>query len=291
MKSVTFTPAVPTLTYQKVVEQIEQAILSGDIQPGQHLPSERELMVQLSVSRPTVREALRVLQSQGLIASKPGGRGGPVVLPVSPDTLGRSFTMAARIASLSLSELVQFRIVLESSACQLASALRTPEQLRQMRDAVERMEAEVANGSEEFNRADLDFHAAIWEASHNSLLRVCGQAVAGSILNLMNDRMQRLRRLHLGDGRRPGAGPRDLRCDRRRGQRRGWRNRPQRYFRLLRRVSRRGRNQGTSGAERAGTLTTRRGSFPAASVLAAPGRSPAAAFCHRPTMLPSVSLK
>jgi GntR family transcriptional regulator, transcriptional repressor for pyruvate dehydrogenase complex len=191
MNSVTFTPAVPTLTYQRVVEQIEQAILSGEIQPGQHLPSERELMVQLSVSRPTVREALRVLQSQGLIASKPGGRGGPVVLPVSPETLGRSFTMAARIASLSLSELVQFRIVLESSACQLASALHTPEQLDQMRDAVERMETQLANGSEDFNRADLDFHAAIWDASHNSLLRVCGQAVAGSILNLMNDRMQR----------------------------------------------------------------------------------------------------
>lgn len=191
MNTVTFTPAVPTLTYQRVVEQIEQAILSGEIKPGQHLPSERELMVQLSVSRPTVREALRVLQSQGLIASKPGGRGGPVVLPVSPDILGRSFTTAARIASLSLSELVQFRIVLESSACQLASVLHTPEQLEQMRDAVERMERQLAHGAEDFNRADLDFHAAIWEASHNSLLRVCGQAVAGSILDLMNDRMQR----------------------------------------------------------------------------------------------------
>lgn len=191
MNTVSFTPAVPTLTYQRVVEQIEQAILSGDVQPGQHLPSERELMVQFSVSRPTVREALRVLQSQGLIASKPGGRGGPEVLPVSPETLGRSFTMAARIASLSLSELVQFRIVLESSACQLAAVLHTPEQLGKMRDAVERMETEVANGSDSFNRADLDFHAAIWEASHNSLLRVCGQAVAGSILSLMDDRMQR----------------------------------------------------------------------------------------------------
>ncbi|QTG82605.1 FadR/GntR family transcriptional regulator [Arthrobacter crystallopoietes] len=191
MSKLTFTPAVPTLTYERVVQQIEEAILSREIEPGQHLPSERELMVQFSVSRPTIREALRVLQSQGLIASRPGGRSGPEVLAVSPDSLGRSFTTMARIASLSLSELVQFRIVLESSACQLAAALHTEEQVEKMRDAVERMEAEVANGSDSFNRADLDFHAAVWEASHNSLLRICGEAVAGSILNLMNDRMER----------------------------------------------------------------------------------------------------
>ncbi|EMY35081.1 GntR family transcriptional regulator [Arthrobacter crystallopoietes BAB-32] len=191
MGDVTFSPAVPTLTYQRVVEQIEHAILSGEIQPGQHLPSERDLMVQFSVSRPTVREALRVLQSQGLIASKPGGRGGPQVLPLSGDALSRSLNNLARIASLSLSELVQFRIVLESSACQLAAALRTEEQLEKMRDAVVRMEAEVAHGSDSFNRADLDFHSAIWEASHNALLRICGEAVAGSILNLMDDRMER----------------------------------------------------------------------------------------------------
>lgn len=191
MSKVNFTPALPVLTYERVVEQIEQAIVSGEIQPGQHLPSERELMVQFSVSRSTVREALRVLQSQGLIASRPGGRLGPEVLPMSPDILGRSFTTMARIASLSLSELVQFRIVLESSACQLAAALHTEEQLGAMNDAVQRMATEVANGSDSFNRADLDFHASIWEASHNELLRVCGEAVSGSILELMNDRMQR----------------------------------------------------------------------------------------------------
>lgn len=189
MSKLTFTPAVPTLTYERVVQQIEEAILSKEIKPGQHLPSERELMTQFSVSRPTVREALRVLQSQGLIASKPGGRNGPVVLPVSTDHLGRSFANLTRISSLSLDELVQFRIVLESSACQLAAVMHNDEQLAAMRDAVERMEVESSTGSDSFNRADLDFHAAVWEASHNSILRICGEAVAGAILQVMNDQM------------------------------------------------------------------------------------------------------
>lgn len=192
MNNVTFTPAVAVLTYERVVEQIEHAIVAGDIQPGQRLASERELMVQFSVSRPTIREALRVLQAQGLIASKHGGRGGPEVLAPSPESLARSFTTMARVASHSLSELVQFRIVLESSACQLAAALHTPEQLSAMREAIGRMEAEVTNGSDSFNRADLDFHASIWAASHNDLLQICGQAVSGSILNLMDDRMGRV---------------------------------------------------------------------------------------------------
>ncbi|MGO2052165.1 FadR/GntR family transcriptional regulator [Glutamicibacter sp. 287] len=189
MSKLTFTPAVPTLTYERVVQQIEEAILSKEIEPGQHLPSERELMVQFSVSRPTVREALRVLQSQGLIASRPGSRSGPIVLPVSPDNLGRSFANMARIASLSLSELVQFRIVLESSACQLAAVMHNAEQLAAMRDAIERMEVEAGTGSDSFNRADLDFHAAVWEASGNALLRICGEAVSGAILNVMNEQM------------------------------------------------------------------------------------------------------
>ncbi|GGJ49174.1 FadR/GntR family transcriptional regulator [Glutamicibacter ardleyensis] len=189
MSKLTFTPAVPTLTYERVVQQIEEAILSKEIEPGQHLPSERELMVQFSVSRSTVREALRVLQSQGLIASRPGSRSGPVVLPISSDILERSFANMARVASLSLAELVQFRIVLESSACQLAAVMHNQAQLATMRDAIERMELKTTSGSEAFNRADLDFHAAVWEASHNGILRICGEAVSGAILNVMDEQM------------------------------------------------------------------------------------------------------
>ncbi|WP_341394163.1 FadR/GntR family transcriptional regulator [Arthrobacter sp. G119Y2] len=188
MSKINFTPAVPVLTYERVVEQIEEAILSGTLEPGQHLPSERELVVQFSVSRPTVREALRVLQSRGLIASRPGVRTGPEVLPLSGHALERSFSTLARVAALSLSDLVQFRIVLESSACRLAASLHTEEQLETMSSAVARMEAAV-HDADLFNRADLDFHAAVWEASRNLLLQTSGQAVSSAILGLMNDRI------------------------------------------------------------------------------------------------------
>lgn len=180
-----FTPAVPVRTYERVVEQIEKAIISGAVAPGEHLPSERELMVQFSVSRPTIREALRVLQSMGLIESKPGGRGGPLVLEPSPASLTRSFTTMVRLDALSMRELVQFRLVLDSSACRLAATLHTEEQLAAMGSCVQRMEAAVGSDAAAFARADVDFHQTVWEASGNALISMCGQAVAGAILELI----------------------------------------------------------------------------------------------------------
>ncbi|MBB2995821.1 FadR/GntR family transcriptional regulator [Paeniglutamicibacter cryotolerans] len=185
-----FTPAVPVRTYERVVEQIENAITSGAVAPGDHLPSERELMVQFSVSRPTIREALRVLQSMGLVESKPGGRGGPLVLEPSPASLTRSFTTMVRLDSLSMRELVQFRLVLDSAACRLAATLHTPDQLAAMGSCVERMEAAVGADTAAFARADVDFHLAVWEASGNALLSMCGQAVAGAILQLITQQLK-----------------------------------------------------------------------------------------------------
>ncbi|MCI9887520.1 FadR family transcriptional regulator [Micrococcales bacterium 31B] len=189
MNTFSFSPAVATLTYERVVEQIEMAITSGAIQPGEHLPSERELMVQFSVSRPTIREALRVLQSRGLVESKPGARGGPRVLEPSADALTKSFVTLARLSTLRVADLVQFRMVLDSSACRLAAALHDDAQLAAMRSAVERMEENVGTDPAAFARADVDFHAAVWEASGNALLTLCGQAVADATVSLITQQL------------------------------------------------------------------------------------------------------
>lgn len=181
-----FEPAIPVHTYQRIVEQIEQAIVSGEISVGSQLPSERELMVQFSVSRPTVREALRVLQSMGLIESRPGTRGGPLVLAPSSKTLGRSFRNLIGTDALSVSELVQFRVVLEGSASALAALQHTDEQLTRMRFAIEKMATAARDNDESFADFDLEFHEAIWAASGNSILELSGRAVSGVLRSLMH---------------------------------------------------------------------------------------------------------
>ena len=88
-----FQPVKPVRTHESIVRQIEEAIYSGDVAPGERLPSERELVVQFGVSRASVREALRDLQSSGLLRSRPGDPvGGAEVQSFSSAALQRAFT-------------------------------------------------------------------------------------------------------------------------------------------------------------------------------------------------------
>lgn len=184
-----FTPAVPVRTYERIVEQVESAITSGALKPGDHLPSERELMAQFSVSRPTVREALRALQVMGLVESKAGSRGGPLVLEPSPELLTRSLTTLTHMDSLGLTELVQFRMMLEATACRLAALGRTEAQLAAMRAAVARMADAVGTDAATFVEADLQFHQAVWDAAGNTLLAMCGRAVGDAIRETITDEL------------------------------------------------------------------------------------------------------
>ncbi|QBE48391.1 FadR/GntR family transcriptional regulator [Leucobacter triazinivorans] len=180
-----FEPAVPVHTYQRIVDQIEQAIVSGEIPVGSQLASERDLMVQFGVSRPTVREALRILQSMGLLESRPGTRGGPVVLAPSSKTLSRSLRAMVGTDALDVAALIEYRVVLEGTTSRLAAVRRDAAQLERMRAAIEQMERDAEANAETFADADLEFHEAIWEASGNEVLRLSGQAVSGVLRVIM----------------------------------------------------------------------------------------------------------
>ncbi|MFI7465843.1 FadR/GntR family transcriptional regulator [Nonomuraea sp. NPDC049646] len=180
-----FEPVRAVRAYERVVEQVEEAIESGALGPGARLPSERELMVQFSVGRSTVREALRVLQARGLVRSRPGDPNGAEVLPFSPAALHKSMTTLARVAELSLAELVQFRMVLDSSAALLAARLRTEEQLAEMEAAIAGMRAATPSGHDAFSAADVAFHDVIVAASGNTLIQVCTDVVRSVVLGLI----------------------------------------------------------------------------------------------------------
>ncbi|TDE41717.1 FadR family transcriptional regulator [Nonomuraea mesophila] len=182
-----FEPVRAVHAYERVVEQVEEAIESGSLSPGERLPSERELMVQFSVSRSTVREALRVLQARGLVRSRPGDPHGAEVLPFTPAALHKSMTTLARVAELSLAELVQFRMVLDSSAGLLAARLRTDGQLAEMDAAVGRMRA--AADHDAFVTEDVAFHDVVARASGNKLIQICTDVVRSIVLGLISEKL------------------------------------------------------------------------------------------------------
>lgn len=192
-ENTTFRPVQPVRLYERIVEQIEAALASGELKPGQRLPSERDLVTQFGASRSTVREALRVLESNGLVQSRPGDPNGPEVLPFSAGGLTKAMTRLAQFDELSLGELISSRMILDSSANRLAARLRTPEQLTEMEAAIAAMRTAIEAGYEPFSQADLAFHEAVSRASRNTLIQVCNQVVRGVVLSLISDKIAHAR--------------------------------------------------------------------------------------------------
>ncbi|MCY7405440.1 MAG: FadR family transcriptional regulator [Cryobacterium sp.] len=186
-----FTAVKTVKAYERVVEQIEGAISTRELRPGDRLPSERELMLTFEVSRSTIREALRVLESTGLVRSRPGDPRGPEVLQASPAILTKTVNRLVRLETIALEELVEFRIMLEGAACTLAAQHRTEDQLQTMRAAVDAMRAEVKHGPIAFSRADVAFHVSVWEASHNQLIQICGEAARGALIDMVAEELDR----------------------------------------------------------------------------------------------------
>ncbi|QPP10162.1 FadR family transcriptional regulator [Streptomyces bathyalis] len=186
-----FRPVEPVRAYQRVAEQIEERILSGDLPPGSRLPGERELVSQFAVGRSTVREALRVLQSAGLVRSRPGDPLGAEVLGVTPDNLSRTLGRLARSHLSTLGELVQFRMVLDAESNRLAARLHSEKDLVRMEEQIERMEALSTGtaGLHAFSEADALFHRAVAEASGNSLLGLCARAVHDAVVEVIEGKI------------------------------------------------------------------------------------------------------
>ncbi len=188
-----FQQVQPVRLYERIVEQIEEAIARGELRPGQRLPSERELVAQFGASRPTVREALRVLESNGVVRSRPGDPHGPEILPFSPSGLAKQLTRLARVDQLSIAELVSFRMILDGSANLLAARLRSDDELAAMEETLAVMETAIDAGYERFSEADVAFHDAVARASRNSLIQVCNMVVRGVVLSLISDKVARSR--------------------------------------------------------------------------------------------------
>lgn len=185
----TFNPVQKVSAYESIVEQIEHAVSSGELKAGDRLPGERQLMADFSVSRATVREAMRVLQATGTVESKPGDPRGPLITAYSPRVLERSMSRLAQLESVSRVELLQFRLLLEGHSCQLAASNHDAAQLADIELQLERLETAAGGDGERFGQLVNNFHAAIRRASGNQLIEVCGNVVGGIMADLAEKRL------------------------------------------------------------------------------------------------------
>lgn len=154
-----------TRVYEKIVEQIRGLIENGTLKPNDRLPSERELAQELGCSRTSLREACRVLESEGLIVSKAGG--GRFVQEVDQRlTLTYQVNPVDLLERTAVMHFLEAREALEPKIVEHASERATEEDIVKIENALQAMK-EKLKYPEEKVEADSNFHLALAEATHN----------------------------------------------------------------------------------------------------------------------------
>ena len=166
-------PRARTDASEQIALEIRRYLERRDLQPGDRIGTEQELAAEFGVSRPTLREALRLLAGSHLIRASQGRGGGIFVANTAGEGMGRHMSEAigAMLAteSVSLYELLEARMVLEVPLAGLAAAAAGPETIEKLERAIADAEGHKP-GSEPFNEADSRFHQTIAEAAGNEVL-------------------------------------------------------------------------------------------------------------------------
>ncbi|SAK97991.1 GntR family transcriptional regulator [Caballeronia hypogeia] len=163
----------------KVVASLVADIEHGILRPGDKIPTEVALMKQLSVSRSVVREAVSRLQAANVVETR---HGIGTFIRASEDREPVRLPDADLSNLLDIMAIIEFRIDLEGAAAALAASRRTDAHLKQIAAALERFEAQMANGSTSVLQHDVEFHLQIARASGNryfyDVLSQMGRAVS-----------------------------------------------------------------------------------------------------------------
>ena len=181
-----YLPIQPERLYERIVSQIEQRIVAGELKAGDQLPSENELARQFTVSRTAVREAIKTLREKRLVEVHPGR--GTFITNGMPDAVRHSLGLLMKFGEPNGSaNLVEVREMLEPEIAALAATRITPESITAMREAVAIMDTALED-VDTFVEADLDFHLALAEATQNPVIPL----LMDSIIDLLREDRKRI---------------------------------------------------------------------------------------------------
>jgi GntR family transcriptional repressor for pyruvate dehydrogenase complex len=157
-------------SFDDVVCQLREAILSGRIRPGDRLPGERHLCESFGVGRPTLREALRSLEATGLIEVRPGKGGGSYAVTPSEATVGDALAALVNLRGASLEDLAEFRVDFEGENAAWAARRADAGDISALEAIVaEARAAEKPAGRAALARIDVRWHEALARATKNRL--------------------------------------------------------------------------------------------------------------------------
>lgn len=164
--------------YQGVVEQIGDLVRQGILKPGDRLLPERDLAEQLGVSRSSLREAMRALELQGLVISRPGS--GTFISTESSPTMVDKIVEYLTDGQNGTQDAFEMRRMLEPQIASLAAHRATDNDIVHLENIISQQEEQIALGDTGTD-SNADFHFALAESTHNSALI----KVAGAIVDIL----------------------------------------------------------------------------------------------------------
>jgi GntR family transcriptional repressor for pyruvate dehydrogenase complex len=164
-------------TSEIIARDIVREIADRGLQSGAALPHETTMMAQYGVGRASIREALRILEAQGLIFLKPGRNGGPVLAQTGPEQLGNFLTLFLRLSGATYGDLADFMITVSPHLAELAAQNPDRDQVRQALSVTSRNPCALVDLPITDNVSDFGPHAMINRLSGNPVLTMFADAV------------------------------------------------------------------------------------------------------------------
>jgi GntR family transcriptional repressor for pyruvate dehydrogenase complex len=164
--------------YEEVVGQLHQLIEAGKLKAGDRLPSERELAETFRVSRSSVREAIKTLENEGLVITRPGS--GTFITAVDVEALIQPLASLLSRGKDALIDLVEMRRLIEPSIAALAAERATSADILRLKEICTTQEQQVKGGASAVD-SDAAFHLTIGQATHNAAL----QRLVASIVEIL----------------------------------------------------------------------------------------------------------
>jgi DNA-binding FadR family transcriptional regulator len=165
-------------TAELVARRIRRAIVTGELQTGDSLPSEAQLIEDFQVSRPTIREAIRILESEGLISVSRGARGGARVSQPDSEMVARAAGIALQTRGVTIQDVYEARMMIEPPAARLAAERRPKDAAAVLRAHVDQ-EFELTRDAVAVTQAIADFHRILIEECGNISIGIMGLALKG----------------------------------------------------------------------------------------------------------------
>ncbi len=164
----------------KIIKQVRELITTGQLNPGDKLPSERKLAERLGVGRTAVREAISKLEFYGILKTMP--QSGTVVAGIGISALEGLITDVLKLEESDFADLIETRVLLETQAARTAALRRTTDDIINIKNALDAYEKKVKEGLPAVEE-DLLFHLTIAEAGKNTVLKSLMLIIIPDIVN------------------------------------------------------------------------------------------------------------